>query len=125
MTVELEEFFQVEFSGCPLVSLLLPCVYSDHPAELMHALFSHLSGEATEYSLPQEVLQPKPTCPLPQQTRRCPPSKRKDRCLPVYALLTHRIGEAEGKERRPQEAKAGTYSSPSPWHLNELHDLLC
>lgn len=82
------------------------------------------------YSVPflitiKKVLQPKLTCPLLQQTHELPPSRRKDRCLPVYALLTRRIGEAEGKERRQQEAKAGTCSSPSPWHLNEPHDRLC
>lgn len=61
MTVELDEFF-IAFSGCPLVSLLLPCVYSDHPAELMHVLFFHLPGEVTvcPYSLPQEVLHVSP-----------------------------------------------------------------
>lgn len=123
---ELDEFFRAS-SGCLLSSLLLPCVYSDQPAKLMHVQSSHLYGEATicPYSSAQKVLQPKPTCPLSQQTHSFPPARRKDSCLPVYALLTCRIGDAEGKERRPQEAKAGTHSSPSPWHLNEPHDLLC
>lgn len=43
---ELDEFFRA-FLGCPLVSLLLPHVNSDYPAEVMHVLFSHLSEEAT------------------------------------------------------------------------------
>lgn len=90
---ELDEFFRAS-SGCLLFSLLLPCVYSDQPAELMNVQFSYLSGEAImcPHSLAQEVLQPKPTCPLSQQTQTSP-------CQEKRQLLTC-ICIAHMQERR-------------------------